>query len=131
MIFSILFLLSTCSPVGQWDSPPPIIEQVEEAAISIPQEECSYHEVWITAYTATEEECGKADGITASGEVARRGMIAADWLPFGTEVEINGEVYVVKDRFGDGKYGKIDIYVDSIEEANQIGRYKTTVKVRG
>lgn len=129
MIFSILLLLTPCSTAGLWDTPPPIVE--EKAAIVVPQEECTYHEVWVTAYTATEEECGKADGITASGEVAQRGMIAADWLPFGTEVEINGETYVVKDRFGDGKYGKIDIYVDSIEEAEQIGRYKTIVKVRG
>lgn len=50
--------------------------------------------------------------------------------PLVQKVEINGK-HVIKDRFGDVKYGKIDIYVDSIEEAEQIGRYKTIVKVRG
>lgn len=84
MIFSILLLLTQCSTAGLWGIPRRQSSgESEGRLIVVPQEECSYHEVWITAIH--EEECGKADGITASGEIARRGMIAADWLPFGTE----------------------------------------------
>ena len=70
-----------------------------------------FQEVTLTAYTASVEECGKADGITASGTKATQGRtIAADHLPFGTHVEIDGHIYTVEDRFGGGYTDKIDIY---------------------
>ena len=43
-----------------------------------------------TAYTAAFDECGKTDAITACGLPAVQGVtVAADDLPFGTEVIIN------------------------------------------
>ena len=39
-------------------------------------------------------------GTMANGERTHEGAIAADDLPFGTHVIINGREYVVKDRFG-------------------------------
>ena len=83
----------------------------------------------LTAYCPCSKCCGKwASGITASGKTARANhTIAADTsvLPFGTEVYIDGQKYVVEDRGGAIKGNKIDIYFDSHTEANNFGvKYK-------
>lgn len=86
--------------------------------------------VEVTAYTASVEECGKADGITASGAYAVQGVtIAADHLPFGTVVEIDGHYYVVQDRFGGGYTNKIDIFFSNYHDAIQFGRQVKEIKV--
>ena len=85
-----------------------------------------------TAYTATFDECGKTDGITACGQPAIQGVtVACDGLPFGTEVVIDGHTYIVQDRFG-GNYGKskIDIYMYKKEDALKFGRQVKIVEVK-
>lgn len=85
----------------------------------------------VTAYTASFDECGKDDGITASGTIATAGRtIAADFLPFGTIVIINGKEYIVEDRFGHGEHGKIDIFMDSKHEAYSWGRRFIEVEIK-
>lgn len=107
-------------------NPTPIVEQAEE-----PQKP-AYREIEanISAYTASDDECGKGDGITASGTVAKAGRtIAMDGVPFGTEVEIDGHVYVVEDRFGGGYSNRIDIYMDTKSEAFRWGRRYMKVRI--
>jgi 3D (Asp-Asp-Asp) domain-containing protein len=87
-------------------------------------------EVVVTAYTAAADECGKSDGITASGYKATEGvMIAADHLPYGTMVEIDGHMYIVTDRFGGGYDNKIDIFMQDKDRAFQFGRQIKKVKI--
>ena len=84
----------------------------------------------VSWYTASDDECGKSDGITASGEQAVAGItVAADDLPLGTRVRINGHEYIVHDRFGGGYKGRIDIYCESKEEAFANGRQMLEVEV--
>lgn len=84
----------------------------------------------VSAYSASVRECGKADGITASGTIATEGRtIAADHLPFGTVVIINGHSYVVEDRFGGGYKDRIDIYHDSEDAAWDFGRRQIEVEI--
>lgn len=84
----------------------------------------------VSWYTASDDECGKSDGITASGEQAVAGVtVAADDLPLGTRVRINGHEYIVHDRFGGGYKGRIDIYCGSKEEAFANGRQMLEVEV--
>lgn len=84
----------------------------------------------VSWYTASIDECGKADGITASGDIAQAGItIAADDLPLGTRVLINGHEYVVQDRFGAGHVNRIDIYCESKEEAFRNGRQFLEVEI--
>lgn len=81
----------------------------------------------LTFYTNSVADCGKTDGITASGAVARSNhTIAADSrFPFGTVLEIDGfGTYTVEDRGSAITGCIIDMYVDSQEEANQLGRIK-------
>lgn len=87
-------------------------------------------EAIITYYTASDDECGKGDGITASGTVATEGRtIASDHLPFGTIVEIDDVKYVVEDRFGGGYNNKIDVFVNNKHTAYKLGKRKVEVKI--
>lgn len=86
--------------------------------------------VCCTAYTPTVEECGKADGITASGVKAVEGRtVAADHLPFGTKIKIDGHIYIVEDRFGGGYNDKVDIFMNDKKDAFHFGRQWKIVEV--
>ena len=85
-----------------------------------------------TAYTPALDECGKTDGITASGFPAVQGItVACDGLPLGTEVVIDNHTYIVQDRFG-GNYGttKIDIFMTTKAEAFAFGRQIKIMEVK-
>lgn len=84
----------------------------------------SLGEFVITHYCA----CGKCtldgDGITASGTKATAGRTIAadpDVLPMGSTVIIDGHTYTVEDVGGAIKGKRIDIFMDSHEEALQAG----------
>lgn len=91
----------------------------------------------ITFYCSCEHCCGKtpdheAYGITATGTKATEGRtIAVDptVIPYGSRVIIEGFefVYCAEDCGGAIKEQHIDIYVDSHEEALQLGRQTAEV----
>jgi len=90
----------------------------------------AYGEVWkITAYDACKKCCGKTDGITASGKLAKAGYVACNWLPFGTKVEIEGMgTYLVQDRGAKSQFGSkknhikhLDVYMATHQEAKKFG----------
>lgn len=60
-------------------------------------------------------------GYTASGAYVSEGMVASDDLPIGTTVIINGESYVVADRFGGGYSDRLDIYMPSYDDCVDFG----------
>lgn len=68
-------------------------------------------------------------GMTASGEWVREGIVASDDLPFGTVVIINGNRYVVADRFGGGYSDRIDIYMPSYDDCMSFGQQYLDVYV--
>lgn len=104
---------------------PPAIPEPEKPVPKIVTQICN-----ISAYSASVRECGKADGITASGTKAVEGRtIAADHLPFGTIVRINGQEYIVEDRFGGGYHDRIDIYHENEQDAWNFGRQKIEVEI--
>ena len=91
-------------------------------------------EVDVTHYCACAKCCGSnADGITASGKQAARGMVAmSSHYPFGTQIMINGTMYTVEDRGGSGienDIHRVDIFVPDHNEALRLGRYKTTATI--
>ena len=90
-----------------------------------------YGECRITHYDAGPCCCGEwATGYTASGTLAtiNRTVATGEDLPFGTELLINGQVYVVEDR-GVGPY-EVDIFVEDHETAVAMGMYYTDVYMR-
>lgn len=78
-----------------------------------------------SAYTAAADECGKSDGITASGaKVQENHTIACPRIyAFGTKIKIDGfGTYVCEDRGGAIKGNHIDIYVKTKAQAFAFGR---------
>ena len=90
--------------------------------------------VVVTHYCACSKCCGEnADGITASGKYARRGMVAmSSYYPFGTQIMINGVMYTVEDRGGPGienNIHRVDIFVPDHQEALRLGTFNTTAYI--
>ena len=85
----------------------------------------------VTAYCACMQCCGKTNGITASGAkaTANHTIAAPSTFAFGTKVVINGITYVVEDRGGAIQGNRIDIYMDSHQEALQWGVRYVEVEV--
>jgi len=78
-----------------------------------------------SAYTAAADECGKSDGITASGVkvMEKRTLACPPVFPFGAKVKIEGMgTYVCEDRGGAIKENHFDIYMQTKKEAFSFGR---------
>lgn len=82
-------------------------------------------------YTANVSAYTWSGNRMANGEYPHVGAAAADDLPLGTKIKINGKVYVVKDRFGGGYTNRLDIYMNSHQEAINFGRQYLEVEVIG
>lgn len=78
-----------------------------------------------SAYTAAADECGKNDGITASGIMVteNRTLACPPNYPFGTKIAIEGMgEFRCEDRGGAIKGNKFDIYMETKAEAFAFGR---------
>jgi 3D (Asp-Asp-Asp) domain-containing protein len=94
-------------------------------------------EQWeITAYCSCKKCCGKSDGITASNKPAKWGVVANNWLKFGTKLRIEGfdNVFSVQDRGAKSEFGdknnhkkRIDIWFPTHDQARKFGRQKLEV----
>jgi len=85
-----------------------------------------------SAYTAAADECGKNDGITASGIQVQKSRTLAcpPEYPFGATIRIDGMgTYVCEDRGGAIKGNKFDIYMETKKEAFAFGRRNLTAQV--
>lgn len=82
-------------------------------------------EVTATAYNSMESQCDSTPWITASGSRCREGVIAANFLPFGTKVLIEGfpnQIFVVEDRMNRRYKYRIDIWFRHYKDAIKFGR---------
>jgi 3D (Asp-Asp-Asp) domain-containing protein len=78
-----------------------------------------------SAYTAAADECGKSDGITASGRMVQENHTLAcpREYAFGTQIHIEGMgTFICEDRGGAIKGNKFDIYMETKSEAFAFGR---------
>ncbi|MFA7319161.1 MAG: 3D domain-containing protein [Parcubacteria group bacterium] len=85
-----------------------------------------------SAYTAAADECGKSDGITASGVKVRENETLAcpAQFPFGTKIQIEGMgIYVCEDRGGAIKANHVDIYMKTKTQAFGFGRQNLVAEI--
>ena len=85
-----------------------------------------------SAYTAAADECGKSDGITASGKKVKENETLAcpKSFPFGTKVRIEGYgTYICQDRGGAIKGNKVDIYMETKAQAFAFGRRNLVAEI--
>jgi len=100
------------------------------ATIAEPTDKIAFP-VTLTAYSSTPEQTDTTPFITASGAAVGDGVIAANFLDFGTEVmfpEIFGEkIFVVKDRLHRRKNKSLqhphwlDIWMENTADAKKFG----------
>lgn len=110
------------------------VESVEKCVFVLEETQPTYteKEMIITAYCSCVSCCGKSDGITATGTRATQGRtIAVDprYIPYGTEVIIDGQTYIAEDCGGAIKGDRIDVYFDSHSEALKFGRQTKIVRI--
>lgn len=85
-----------------------------------------------SAYTAAADECGKNDGMTASGLLVteKRTLACPREFPFGTKISIEGMgEYRCEDRGGAIKGNHFDIYVKTKNQAFAFGRQNLNAQV--
>lgn len=85
-----------------------------------------------SAYTAAADECGKSNGITASGVkvMENRTLACPPQYPFGTKIQIDGMgTYVCEDRGGAIKGNHVDIYMETKSQAFAFGRRNLVAEI--
>ena len=101
------------------EPPPAVVEKEERKPKVITMN--------VSAYTVAE---GNGDGLTASGvEGTPFYTCAADDLPFGTKLLIDGKIWVVQDRFGGGYENRIDLLMETTDQCFAFGRRWIPVEI--
>jgi len=89
--------------------------------------------VILTAYSSTVDQTDDTPFITASNTRTRDGVVAANFLPFGTKVKIPGifgdKVFTVEDRMAKKHDGKIDIWFPERYLAKNFGVQEADVLI--
>lgn len=84
----------------------------------------------VTAYNPVWWQTDDTPLITASGKRVQEGFIACpSWIPFGTEVEIDGRTYICEDRMSSKYPNRFDIMMWSYWEAKQFGRQNKEIEI--
>ena len=90
-------------------------------------------EVWVTAYSSAPEQTDDTPFISASGRRVRTGIMAANFLDFGTRVKIpeyfGEQVFVVEDRMHRRKTDFVDIWMPTKQSALDFGIHRTTIVI--
>ena len=87
----------------------------------------------VTAYSSTVDQCDSTPFITANGTHVRDGIVAANWLKFGTRVRIpemyGDKVFVVTDRMHPRFDNRLDIWMAERSDAVAFGLRHLTIEV--
>ena len=93
----------------------------------------SYCLTTVTAYSSTPDQTDSSPFITANGKHVEDGIVACNFLAFGTKVrfpDMYGEkVFTVEDRMAKKNNHKIDIWFPSRGEATQFGKKSLKVEI--
>jgi len=87
----------------------------------------------VTAYSSTIGQTDSSPFTTANGTHVKDGIIAANFLPFGTKVQFpelfGNKVFTVEDRMNARYYKKFDIWFAEHNQAKQFGAKYLTYHV--
>lgn len=89
--------------------------------------------VVVTGYSSTPWQTDETPFVTAAGTCVRNGIVAANFLAFGTKIklpEIYGDaIFVVEDRMHPRKYYQVDIWFPDYWQAKDFGVKTTYVEI--
>ena len=79
----------------------------------------------ITAYSSTPDQTDDSPFISANGTYVYDGMVAANFLPFGTKIKIpevfGDKIFTVEDRMNSRYWQKVDVWFPDRESALHFG----------
>jgi 3D (Asp-Asp-Asp) domain-containing protein len=111
--------------------PTPVPSPVKTKAVKI--NPIATYVVMASAYSSTPDQTDSTPFITAWGTQVRDGIIAANFLPFGTKIkmpELYGDkIFVVEDRMNRRYTYKIDVWFPERSQAMEFGNKKVTIVV--
>jgi 3D (Asp-Asp-Asp) domain-containing protein len=108
---------------------------VPEARSAIPSKARRILPVVATAYSSTRDQTDDTPFITANGTRVYDGLIAANFLPFGTKVKMpelfGDKVFTVNDRMN-ARYrrGRVDIWMTTREKAISFGAKRVRMEIQ-
>jgi 3D (Asp-Asp-Asp) domain-containing protein len=89
--------------------------------------------VELSAYSSTPDQTDDSPFITAKGTYVRDGIVATNFLPFGTRVKVpaiyGDKIFIVEDRMNKRYTTNIDIWFADRETALKFGRKKAVIEV--
>ncbi|MEK7515277.1 MAG: hypothetical protein AAB608_02785 [Patescibacteria group bacterium] len=89
--------------------------------------------VSLSAYSSTPDQTDDSPFITARGTFVRDGIIAANFLPFGTRVKIpdifGDKIFIVEDRMNKRYWHNVDVWMPERTDALKFGRKTTVIEV--
>lgn len=101
--------------------------------VVLPQTVWTCDIIVVTAYSSSTNETDDTPFVASSGKRVHWGMVAANWLPFGTEVRLpdyfGDESFFVGDRMAEFNYYKLDIWHYAKSQAFRWGRKKIRIEV--
>lgn len=97
------------------------------------EEDAKTYNVIVTAYSSSPCETDSTPYITASGDWVQDGIIASNFLSFGTKVKIpelfGDKVFTVQDRMHPRNKYHVDIWFPSRAEALEFGAHYTYIEL--
>ena len=149
VIFSLFYGLATVKGIGfekddSFDSGTIIYQEnslSSNSAHYIPKgtvgsligEENKTYRVAVTAYSSSPCETDSSPFITASGDWVQDGIVAANFLSFGTKLKIpelfGDKVFIVQDRMHPRKKYQVDIWFSSRNDALEFGAHYTYIEL--
>lgn len=86
-----------------------------------------------SAYSSTVDQTDDSPFITAWNTYVRDGIVAANFLPFGTRIKIpevfGNKIFVVEDRMNKRYKYNVDVWFPDRESAKKFGRKTVTIEV--
>ena len=135
---TILANIAVIGPINMAiaETVPVVIEQAQDTVLTATapmEEEVSRMTVDMTAYSSTEDQTDDSPFITASGAHVADGIVAANFLPLHTHVKIPSlygeKVFVVEDRMNRRYTQRMDIWMETREEAMRFGLKRVEIVV--
>lgn len=88
--------------------------------------------VQASAYASSPYQTNSQPCITAAGTRVRYGVVATNFLPMGTLLDINGEPFIVEDRMNSRYKGYyMDLWFPSTSKALEFGRKNLKITITG
>lgn len=90
-------------------------------------------EIDLTAYSSTEDQTDSSPFIAASGKHVYDGMVAANFLPFGTKIKIpsifGDRIFTVDDRMNKRFQNRVDIWFADRTSAINFGIKRAIIEI--